>query len=99
MQKIDGKWDVIVKTPMGDRNLILHLETDAGELLGSVKSPEETNEILDGTVKGSDVFWRNKVSKPMAMDVEMTATVDGDAIAGSAKTPFGSAPFSGRRLA
>ena len=87
----------MLKTLIGDRKLDFDFHPDDGELHGSVTSPGETNEILDGTVNGSELFWRNKVSRPIAMEIEMTANVDGDSISGGAKSPFGVAPFAGRR--
>ena len=97
--KVDGRWSVVLKTPMGDQAMTFHLQTSGGKLTGKVVAPNETNEVLDGTVNGNELFWRNKVTSPMAMDVEMTARIEGDSISGGGKSPFGTAPFSGSRMA
>jgi hypothetical protein len=92
-----GSWNVVITTPMGNNEVVITLEVDGAELFGSVKGPKETNEIFDGKIDGNRLSWGTKVSSPMPMTLEFSAEVDGDKIAGGAKSPFGTAPFSGTR--
>ena len=54
--------------------------------------------VAVGTVTGNALTWSSKVTQPMPMDVEFTATIDGSSISGNAKSQLGSAPFSGNRV-
>jgi 2,3-dihydroxybiphenyl 1,2-dioxygenase len=92
-----GIWNVVIKTPMGDNSVSFDLQAEGSALHGSIKGPAETNEIYDGKADGNTLTWRSKVSTPMPMDLEFTATIDGASISGGAKSPFGTAPFSGAR--
>ena len=94
---VAGNWNVVIKTPMGDNNVVFQLEADGHAITGSIKGPKETNEITDGKASGKVFTWKSKVSSPMAMTIEFTANVEGDKISGGAKSPFGTAPFSGTR--
>lgn len=92
-----GQWNVVIKTPMGNNEVVLDLQADGNELHGAIKGPKETNEIFDGKVDGNSLSWGAKVSTPMPMTLEFSATIAGDSISGGAKSPFGTAPFSGSR--
>ena len=92
-----GLWNVVIKTPMGDNAVVFDLHVAGAAVEGSIKGPGQTNEIFDGAVDGSTLTWKSKVSSPIPMQVAFSATVDGDAISGGAKSPFGTAPFSGTR--
>lgn len=94
---IAGQWNVVIKTPLGNNEVVFDLEVEGDELMGAIRGPKETNEIYDGKVDGATLSWGSKVSQPIPMDIEFTATIDGDTISGGAKSPFGTAPFTGRR--
>ena len=49
-------------------------------------------------IDGNDISYKFKITSPMAIEVEVTATVDGDSISGSAKLgAFGNAKITGNR--
>lgn len=94
----DGNWNVSLNTPMGAQDMTLTLKTDGGSLSGSLNSPMGAQEFSDGTANGDDLAWKVAMTQPMAMEIEFTAKVDGDAISGDAKLgTFGNATFSGAR--
>jgi biphenyl-2,3-diol 1,2-dioxygenase len=92
-----GQWNVVIKTPMGNNEVVFDLEVEGNEVHGAIKSPKETNEIFDGKVDGNILTWGAKVSSPIPMTLVFTANIDGDSISGGAKSPFGTASFSGKR--
>ncbi len=94
---IAGLWDVVIRAPIGDQDVTFDFQPEGGDLYGSVRGRGETNEIIDGRAGGFALSWRGKVSQPVSMEIEFTAMIDGDAISGSAKSPFGATAFSGRR--
>jgi biphenyl-2,3-diol 1,2-dioxygenase len=92
-----GLWNVVIKTPMGNNEVVFDLQVEGSELHGSIKGPKETNEMFDGKADGNKLSWGAKVSSPIPMTLQFTAEIDGNAISGGAKSPFGTAPFSGTR--
>ena len=58
-------------------------------------------EVLDvegGTVDGDNLSWSISIDQPMPMQIDTTATVDGDNITGEAKLgSFGTAKITGTR--
>jgi hypothetical protein len=95
---IQGKWNITIKTPMGDRTGVLDLVVDGAKLSGSLSDGERVAAISDGRVDGNRLTWSAKISKPMRLTFKFTAAVDADRIEGSAKYLLGSASFRGTRV-
>jgi len=94
----DGNWNLVVATPMGDRQATLSVKTDGGALKGSQAADGNSTDIFDGTVNGNEVSWKVSISDPMPMTLEFTGTVEGNALSGNVKLgSFGSSSFSGTR--
>lgn len=94
----DGTWKIDLKTPMGAQAVTLVLVTDGSALSGSLQSAMGGADFTDGTVDGDNLAWTVKLTQPMPIEVDLTATVDGDAISGTAKLgSFGDATFEGAR--
>jgi hypothetical protein len=94
---VQGKWNITIKTPMGDKSGVLDLRTDGTALTGSLSSDEYQAAISDGKVDGNKLSWSAKITKPMRMSFKFTATVDADRISGAAKHLLGKATFTGTR--
>ena len=94
----DGSWNITTNSPMGSQEGTLSLATDGGTLTGTMSGPTGDIEIQDGTADGDSLTWKAEVTSPMAITLEVEATVDGDAISGNIKLgAFGNASFSGGR--
>lgn len=94
----DGTWNVTLDTPMGAQQMTLTLATNGTELTGKLSSPQGDMEIANGTVDGNNLTWVVSITQPMAMDIETSATVDGDTITGESKLgTFGTAKLTGTR--
>jgi len=94
----DGTWNTTMNTPMGAQNGTLTLTSSGGSLSGKLKSPQGEIEISDGTVDGNNLAWKASITSPMAMTLEFSATLDGDAMSGNVKLgAFGNATFTGTR--
>jgi hypothetical protein len=94
---VQGKWNITIKTPMGDKSGVLDLQTDGTALTGSLSSDEYQAAISDGKVDGNKLSWSAKITKPMRMSFKFTATVEADRISGAAKHLLGKATFTGTR--
>ena len=96
--RADGTWITTINSPMGSQNGTMSLATDGGTLTGKISGPQGEIEIEDGTVDGDSLTWKAKMTSPMPMTLEFSATVSGDEINGEVKLgAFGNATFSGTR--
>ena len=94
----DGIWNCTINSPMGSQEGKMTLVTDGNSLSGKMDGPQGTQEFEGGTVEGNDLAWKMEMTSPMPMTLEVSASVDGDAISGNIKLgAFGDASFSGTR--
>ena len=92
---IDGEWTVTVKGPTGAMDSSLVVETVGGVLKGSQTGEGTTTEIDEITYENGEVFWVNKITKPMKMKLQFKGTVEGNTMSGKVKAGFmGSFPFT-----
>ena len=94
---VQGKWNITIKTPVGDKSGVLELKTEGRRLTGSLSDAEHFAAISDGTVEGNRLSWSAKITKPMRMSFKFTAIVEADRISGAAKHMLGKATFTGTR--
>jgi hypothetical protein len=95
---VDGNWNLVMSTPMGERNATLNLKSSGGTLTGVQGAEGNSTEIFDGTVSGDDVAWKVSITNPMPLTLAFTGTVAGDSISGEMGIgPMGSFPFTGKR--
>ena len=94
----DGTWNIIMNTPMGDRQSSVELKGSGGTLTGTQSADGESAEIFEGTLNGDAVAWKVSITSPMPMTLSFTGTVSGDSMSGQMQAgAFGSFPFSGTR--
>jgi hypothetical protein len=94
---VQGRWNITIKTPMGEKTGVLDLKTEGSALTGSMSDADHYAAISDGKVKGNQLSWSAKITKPMRMSLKFTATVEADHISGAAKHLLGKATFTGTR--
>ncbi len=94
---VQGKWNITIKTPVGDKAGVLELKTEGTTLTGSLSDADHYAEISDGKVVGNKLSWSAKITKPMRMNLTFTAIVEADRISGAAKHLLGKATFTGTR--
>jgi hypothetical protein len=94
-----GDWQVTVNSPMGVQKGTLTLEANGAVLSGKVVIPQGSESFANGKISGSHLTWNIKMSKPMPMELQFSAVVDGDDISGKVKLGmFGDASFAGTRV-
>ena len=63
-----------------------------------MSGPQGDIELTEGAVDGNNLTWKAQVTSPMAITLEVAASVDGDNISGNIKLgSFCNATFSGSR--
>lgn len=100
MAAIDGSWDTVVKSPLGDQKAVLTVKTDGASWTGSQVGAMGSMEITDGTVDGETINWTMAMTVPMPMTLTCSASADGDTLTGTVGAgAFGSFPMTGTRAA
>ena len=100
MADVDGTWDTIVKSPLGDQKSTLTVKSDGSTFTGTNAGAMGSVDIDDGKVDGNTISWTMKMTVPMPMTLDCTATIDGDTLTGSVGAgAFGSFPMTGTRAA
>lgn len=98
MAKLDGDWDCVVKSPMGDQPFTFTVKTAGDRFSGRTAGQLGALEIDDGMVEGDVLSWSMPVPKPFPMTLKCQATISGDTLSGSVSAgPFGSFPVNGTR--
>lgn len=93
---IDGKWNITIKTPMGEQNGVLTLKQDGDTLTGEMSGSSGNAAIENGKVEGEKLSWHAKVTSPMPLTLEFEGLTEGDSISGNVKLgAFGTSTFSG----
>ena len=94
----DGTWNVTMDTPMGAQQMTITFVSNGNELSGKLGSPQGEMEFTGGTIDGDNLAWTVAIEQPMPMNIETTATIDGDNITGESKLgSFGTAKITGTR--
>jgi len=100
MAAIDGSWDTIVKSPLGDQKAVLTVKTDGASWTGSQVGAQGSHDITDGIVEGDAIKWSLSIVVPMPMTLTCAATAEGDTLTGTVGAgAFGSFPMTGTRTA
>lgn len=94
----DGKWNITMKTPMGDREAVLTLAQDGESLSGSMEADGNSQDIQDAKIEDGRAKWNFDLTQPMPLTLEFDVAVDGDALDGNVKLGmFGSSTVTGKR--
>ena len=95
---IDGKWNIVVNSPMGAQKSELTFKAEGNTLTGSGSGQGGTQPITDGKIDGNNISWKVAITSPFPMTLEFSGTVDGDKMGGNVKAgSFGSFPWTGTR--
>lgn len=96
---VAGTWDIRIKTPIGDQTARVTVQPDhVGGFNGQVTGGPGSLDIT-GKIAGNRLTWKMKTTKPMPLDLDCQADVDGDALNGTVKAGiFGSMPLTGTRV-
>lgn len=100
MADIDGEWDCITKSPLGEQKSVFTIKRDGDTFTGTNAGPTGALDVIDGKVDGNNLSWKMEMKVPMPMTLNCTATVEGDTLnAQVGAGAFGSFPMTGTRRA
>jgi hypothetical protein len=94
----DGDWKLVIETPMGPQEAELTVKTKSKTAFDGVMNGQAGQQTFEGTIEGDRLIWQTDITVPMALTIDFSVTVDGDAMSGNAKLGmFGDAPVTGAR--
>ena len=95
---IDGKWNLTIKTPLGDRASTLDVTSSGGKLSGAQTADDGTQAIENGEINGDAASWSVDITSPMPLTLSFEGTVSGDTLSGTVRLgSFGESTFEGQR--
>jgi hypothetical protein len=98
MADVDGKWNCMVESPMGEQDFVLTVVSNGDRFSGSAVGNIGSKQIEDGSVEGDTLLWTMHISKPMPVTLACRATISGDSLEGKVKAGiFGNFPITGTR--
>ncbi|WP_026941973.1 hypothetical protein [Hellea balneolensis] len=93
-----GTWNIVMKTPMGDREIVMLMSVDGDSLSGTMEADGNTLDIQEGDIEDGRGKWKADLTQPMPITLEFDVGVDGDAMDGSVKLGmFGNSAVTGTR--
>ncbi|HTG37216.1 hypothetical protein [Sphingomonas sp.] len=97
MANVDGKWNVTVKSPLGDQQATLDVQSAGDSFSGTFAGGMGTSQV-NGTLAGDSMTWKMDITVPMPMTLDCQATVSGDSMDGQVTAgAFGGFPLTGTR--
>ena len=98
MAKVDGAYDCITKTPMGDQASVFTIVSQSGRFHGTNAGALGSMDVKDGQVDGNRLTWKMEMVMPMPMTLDCEAEIEGDQITGTIQAgAFGPIAMSGKR--
>jgi hypothetical protein len=98
MTKVDGVYDCVTKTPLGNQNSVLTIVSDGDRFQGTNAGMLGSLDLKNGKVDGSRLSWSVDMVAPMPMTLNCEAVVEGDAISGTIDAgAFGKMAMTGTR--
>lgn len=99
MANVDGSWECVVKSPLGDQKMTLTVNSAGSTFTGAVSGAMGGMDV-NGDVDGDTLTWKQQMTVPMPMSLDCKASVDGGTLTGTVGAgAFGSFPMSGTRTA
>lgn len=84
-----GEWDLRIKTPIGSLDVVYTFTESTEGVAGSARSASETVPLTDivdrDAADGRHVTWRQKVTRPMRLNLDFDVVVTGDDLRGQAR--------------
>ena len=98
MASVDGEWNLVIKSPMGDQSEVLTVKSSGDTFTGTCAGAMGTTEVKDGKVDGDRLTWKMDITVPTPMTLDCMATVSGNTMTGTVTAgAFGSFPLTGTR--
>jgi hypothetical protein len=86
LMSVVGKWNLVMKTPVGENKAELAIdEVNGGTVTGSLSADGQSEAIQKGTLNGDQLTFSADVARPMKLTVSFDLTLNGDVLEGKCK--------------
>ncbi len=101
MAGIDGQWDSVAQSPMGEQKSVLTLTSKPdGSFVGTNSGAMGSIDVSEGQVVGDQVTFKMDIKVPFPMTLTVDGRLDGDTMEGTIDTgAFGKFPVKAVRKA
>ncbi|MBE2998167.1 hypothetical protein IDM40_05520 [Nocardiopsis sp. HNM0947] len=80
---VTGDWDLTITTPIGRIEPTVRITEEGGALSGIAWTEgAEPEELLDLEFDGARLTWRQRVRRPLRLNLRFELDVDGDELSG-----------------
>jgi len=91
-----GTWNIVMKTPMGDREAVLTLAQEGDALSGKMQADGNEIEVQEGSVEDGRAKWKADLTSPMPITLEFDVIEENGNLDGTVKLGmFGSSAVTG----
>lgn len=98
MANVDGAYDCVTKTPMGDQSSVFTVISDGETFNGTNAGPLGSLDVKGGKVDGNRLSWTMEMTIPMPMTLTCEAIVNDGKITGTIDAgAFGTMTMTGTR--
>ena len=99
MMTLEGKWNLVIKTPFGEQKLIAELSKASANYSGTLANEQGVFPLSAAAFQGDEAKFEGAVKTPMGeLKLSFHGVVTSDnKIFGKCKTMFGESNFSGAR--
>jgi hypothetical protein len=98
MASVDGAYDCVTKSPMGDQTSVLTVISNGDSFHGTNAGMLGSLDVKNGKVDGNRLTWTMDMVVPMPMTLTCEAIIDGDTLTGTIDTgAFGQLAMAGKR--
>ena len=98
MADVDGVYDCVIKSPLGDQQTVLSVTSRGDSFSGTAQTPMGDMTVKDGQVDGNLLTFTMKTGLPMPMTLTGEAIIEGDRLTGSLTAgSFGTMAIIGTR--
>lgn len=95
---IDGSYDCITRSPMGDQASVVTIVTNGDTFTGTNEGAMGSMELENGKINGNELTWEMNMTVPMPMKLEGKATVEDGVLTGSVNAgAFGEMAMTGTK--
>jgi hypothetical protein len=96
---LDGKYEIIMKTPMGTKKGTVILRVDGDTIRGRLDIMGNSIMLENGTVNGNSFTFRGELKIPMGKVAFLVeGSIDGDRLTAITKTKKGNMSITGKRI-
>jgi len=83
--KVEGKWETILSTPIGELSVLVDLAYKDGKIVGNARQGGEITALINPILRGNLLMWSMKVTKPMRLTLKFNVFIEGNDMYGEAK--------------